>query len=69
MDIIEKTNTGKIKRRNFFYYIGAAVVSAFVLTKFPLNIFKKTAASRNSSVKVKENPLAVKRKVKDSANG
>jgi len=52
----------KIKRRNFFYYIGAAAVTAFVATKFPFRLFKKEqSSSRISSIKVKENPYSVKR--------
>ncbi|HEY3250700.1 MAG TPA: hypothetical protein VGK25_06235 [Ignavibacteria bacterium] len=67
MNILEKT-TVKIKRRNFFYYIGAAAVSTFVLSKFPFNIFKReiSRASR-SSIKVSENPYAVKRSARVSA--
>jgi len=53
----------KIKRRNFFYYIGAAAVTALVATKVPFSLFKKEKDSpqRTSSIKVKENPYAVKR--------
>jgi len=53
----------KIKRRNFFYYIGAAALGAVVFTKFPFNLLRKsqTSSGRVSSIKVTENPLAVKR--------
>jgi hypothetical protein len=52
----------KIKRRNFFYYIGAAAVGSFVLSKFPFNFLKKNLSTKShSSIKVTENPFAVKR--------
>ena len=52
----------KIKRRNFFYYIGAAAVTSLVAVKFPFGLFKKEQPSaRTSSIRVKENPYAVKR--------
>ena len=53
----------KIKRRSFFYYIGAAALGAVVFTKFPFNLIKRTQnpSGRISSIKVTENPFAVKR--------
>jgi hypothetical protein len=52
----------KIKRRNFFYYIGAAAVTAFVASKLPFGLFKnQNDPARTSSIKVKENPYAIKR--------
>ena len=59
-------NKNKIKRRNFFYYIGAAALGTVVFTKFPFNLLKRTSlesSGRNSSIKVTENPFAVKRTV------
>ena len=52
----------RLPRRNFFYYIGAMAVSTFVLSKFPFNFLKKNlGANSHSSIKVTENPFAVKR--------
>jgi hypothetical protein len=54
----------KIKRRNFFYYIGAAAITAAVSSVIPFRFFKKdtTGTARpTSSIKVKENPYSVKR--------
>jgi len=61
----------KIKRRNFFYYIGAAALGAAVLAKFPFSLFKRTttSAGRKSSIKVAENPYSVKRTARGSMNG
>ena len=62
MNSNNSSGKSKIKRRNFFYYIGAAAVTAFVATKFPFRLFKKEQSSaQTSSIKVKENPYAVKR--------
>jgi len=52
----------KIKRRSFFYYIGAASLGGALLSLFPFRLLKKyTVPSRSSSLKVTENPFAVKR--------
>ena len=59
---IIKTEKKLLKRRNFFYYIGAAAATAAVASLLPFNIFKKKQDTpRASSIKVKENPYAVKR--------
>ena len=62
-------NKNKIKRRKFFYYIGAAALGAVVFTKFPFNLLKRSSQStaRISSIKVTENPYAVKRTARVSA--
>ncbi len=52
--------TPKIKRRNFFVYLGAGAISAYALTKLPFNLFRQKLKAE-ASVKVKENPYAVKR--------
>lgn len=52
--------TNKIKRRNFFYYLGAAAAGTFVFSKFPFNLINRKSGI-HSSLKVRENPLAVKR--------
>jgi hypothetical protein len=69
MNSTSEIGKNKIKRRNFFYYIGAAAVSTLVLSKFPFSIFRKSSALKSSSIKVKENSLAVKRTDKGPSNG
>lgn len=62
-----ESKTG-IKRRNFFYYIGAAALGAVVFNNFPFSIFKRSALSgRKLSIKVNESPYSVKRTAKVSA--
>ncbi|MCI0450303.1 MAG: hypothetical protein L0Y79_11060 [Chlorobi bacterium] len=67
-NIIKPKTKTKIKRRNFFYYLSAGALGIYALTKHPFKIFtSKVKAS--SSIKVKENPYAVKRDLKGSTNG
>jgi len=63
MNSINSGGKSKIKRRNFFYYIGAAALGAVVFAKFPFNLIKRVqnSSGRISSIKVTENPFAVKR--------
>jgi hypothetical protein len=58
-----------IKRRNFFYYLSAGAVGAYALTKLPFKIFQSKVKAASSSIRVKENPYAVKREAKGKANG
>lgn len=53
-------NSGKIKRRNFFVYLGAGAVTAAAITKLPFKLFGQKLKAE-ASVKVKANPYAVKR--------
>ncbi len=55
-----KNSKSKIKRRNFFLYLGAGAASAFALTKLPMRIFQQKIKSE-TAVKVKASPYAVKR--------
>lgn len=59
--------TPKIKRRNFFVYLGAGAISAYALTKLPFNLFRQKLKAE-TSVKVKENPYAVKRDMNKKVN-
>ncbi len=54
------SNKAKIKRRNFFVYLGAGVVAAAAITKLPFKMFGQKLKAE-ASVKVKPNPYAVKR--------
>jgi hypothetical protein len=62
---IEKTdNTRKIKRRNFFIYLGASVLGFVTFSRFPLSIIRSNTPRKNYSkqkIRVYENPYAVKR--------
>jgi hypothetical protein len=55
-------STRIIKRRNFFYYIGASLIGIFSISKLPFNIFSnKINKEITDSIKISENPYAVKR--------
>ena len=55
-----KGDTKKIKRRNFFVYLGAGALGAYALTKLPFKLFQQKLKAE-ASIKVKPNPYAVKR--------
>ncbi len=55
-----KGNSPKIKRRNFFVYLGAGALGAYALTKLPFRLFQQKLKAE-TGIKVKENPYAVKR--------
>jgi uncharacterized membrane protein YhaH (DUF805 family) len=56
------SSTGKVKRRNFFYYLGASLVGIFSISKLPFNIIQnKINKEIAGSIKISENPQAVKR--------
>jgi hypothetical protein len=72
MNLNNKNGSPKIKRRNFFYYLGASAIGIFSLSKLPLNIFKskinKELTKKQKPV-VKSNPYAVKRDTGGTKNG
>lgn len=57
---IKNSGSKKIKRRNFFAYLGVGVVGALAITKLPFKMFQQKLKAE-ASVKVKVNPYAVKR--------
>ncbi len=61
-------NSVKIKRRNFFVYLGAGAVAAAAITKLPFKLFGQKLKAE-ASVKVKANPYAVKRDMNMSSKG
>ena len=71
MDLKTNKDSKKIKRRNFFYYIGASAIGGFLFSKFPFKIFSdnKKHIIRSSNIKVEENPFAVKRESRRGLNG
>ena len=56
----------KIKRKNFFFSLGAGVAGYFALRSLPFKLFSKkinvSKAENRTSSRVKVNPLAVSRK-------
>ena len=54
------SNRIKIKRRNFFLYLTAGAASVYALGRLPFKIFQRKIKAE-TSIKVKENPYAVKR--------
>lgn len=61
-------NNIKIKRRNFFFYLGAAGAGVYALTKLPYRLFQQKLKAE-TSLKIKENPYSVKRDTKDRNTG
>lgn len=68
-------NSPKIKRRNFFVYLGSGLLGAYALTKLPFRLFQQKLKAE-TSIKVKANPYSVKRNMiktgkdtKGSVNG
>lgn len=64
MNNIKNPETKKLKRKNFFMYLGVSALGLFGISKIPLKklfvkIEKESAAA--NAIKVKENPLSVKR--------
>lgn len=71
-DTKKNVNTGKIKRKKFFLYSGALALGMLAVSKFPFNIFKSnqdTNIRKNSSIKITQNPNAVKRNSRQDNNG
>ena len=56
----------KMKRKNFFFSLGAGVAGYFALRSLPFKLFSKKISSNKAdnktSSRVKVNPLAVSRK-------
>jgi hypothetical protein len=52
-----------IKRKKFFYYLGASALGVYSLLHSPVKLFFKKEINKRSSSKisVRQNPLAVKR--------
>lgn len=62
----------RIRRRNFFFYLGALVAGIFSITKLPGRIFKSkinSEISTSSKIKVIVHPQAVRRETGDVKNG
>lgn len=72
MNLNNKNGSSKLKRRNFFYYLGASALGVFSVSKLPVKIFKskinKELTKKQKPV-VKTNPYAVKRNAGGMNNG
>ena len=62
------SNSNKIKRRNFFVYLGAGALGALALTKLPFKLLQQKYKAE-TSIKVQTNPYAVKRDMTKGSNG
>lgn len=68
---IEK-ESNKIKRKKFFLYSGALAFGMFAASKIPFNLFKSNqsvVSNKESSIKITQNPNAVKRNSRQENNG
>jgi len=64
MNLNNKNGSSKIKRRNFFYYLGVSAFGIFSVSKLPVNIFKSKInkeLTKEQKPVVTSNPYAVKR--------
>lgn len=60
-------NTKKIKRKNFFYYLGAFTLSIYTISQIPFNKLKSKFGKEiqaRTNIKVQQNPHAVKRNIR-----
>lgn len=67
MDYFSKQKANKIKRKNFFYYLGASALGIYAISKYPFSILQSKLSKETQpkiNFKIKVNPLAVKRNVK-----
>ena len=58
----------KIKRRNFFMYLGAGALGMFALKSLPFKLFQQKIKAE-TSIKIKANPYAVKRELNKNGAG
>ena len=67
--LIKNTESGTMKRKKFFLYSGSALLGLFAFLNIPASIFRSGNVSKVSSIKITENPNAVKRKSRQVNNG
>lgn len=60
-----------IDRKKFFMFSGSAILGFLALSKMPFNIFKSksSAEKTETSIKITQNPNAVKRKSRQANTG
>jgi hypothetical protein len=67
-----ENESNKIKRKKFFLYSGALAFGMFAASKIPFSLFKSNQSeipNKVSSIKVTQNPNAVKRNSRQENNG
>jgi len=72
MKLNNTSDKPKIKRRNFFVYLGASILGVFSISKLPGKIFNSKITSEvkgTSRIKVTAHPMAIKRESKGVMNG
>lgn len=67
----DSTLSKNIDRKKFFIFSGTAILGFLALSKMPFNIFKSksSAEKTESSIKITQNPNAVKRKSRQANTG
>ncbi|MBK7158247.1 MAG: hypothetical protein IPH77_06750 [Ignavibacteria bacterium] len=68
-NLIKNTESVTIKRKKFFIYSGSALLGLFAFLNIPSSLFRSGIASKDSTIKITENPNAVKRKSRQANNG
>ncbi len=72
MNSTKSSKESKIKRRNFFYYLGASVAGIFAISRIPFGRFKSkinSELSKNSRPEIRPSPYSVKRVTGGAKNG
>lgn len=72
MNLANNNGSSKIKRRNFFLYLGASVIGVVALAKSPFSLFKSKLNSelnKTNKLSVRANPYAIKRTNEGAKNG
>jgi hypothetical protein len=67
-----KSENNKIKRKKFFLYSGILAFGMLAASKLPFNLFKSgqtETTDKVSSIKITQNPNAVKRNSRQDNNG
>ncbi|MEO6693855.1 MAG: hypothetical protein ABIY50_07445 [Ignavibacteria bacterium] len=55
------TGISKMKRGNFFKYAGGALLGIITFANIPFRFFQPETSTKKASLKITENPNAVKR--------
>lgn len=65
------TGTGKMKRKKFFLFSGTVLMGILALKNIPSTLFRSlnSESKTKTSLKITENPNAVKRKSRQADNG
>lgn len=64
-----ETSLNKMKRGNFFKLAGGAILGVITIANMPFKFFRQDSSVQSGSIKITENPNAVKRKPGVSKNG